>query len=82
MDKINKNYVYSNRTKTSEDIERSALNNYLGTTTVRRGTTGWITDTNVWNTNIGVHDKTAVLTVMFIHNDVECNILALLNSGI
>ena len=25
--------------------------------------------------------KTSVLTVMFIHNDVQCNILALLNSG-
>ena len=25
--------------------------------------------------------KTSVLTVMFIHNDVQCNILTLLNSG-
>ena len=25
--------------------------------------------------------KTSVLTIMFIHNDVQCNILTLLNSG-
>ncbi|WP_253352438.1 hypothetical protein [Sebaldella sp. S0638] len=56
--------MYSNRTKTSQDAERSSLNNYLGTTTARRGTTGWITDTEAWNTNMGKYDNTAVLTVI------------------
>lgn len=66
-----KNWKYGSRTNTAEDLQRNILSDYLGIPRSKRGTTGWITETNTgnsirnpWNENTNIYDHTAIFTTI------------------
>ena len=71
MDSQSKDWKYGSRENTSQDMERALLRSFLGLSSVRQGTTGWITETNTsgedghaWTTNTDIYDNTATFTII------------------
>ncbi|GAA6326295.1 hypothetical protein F350042L8_33930 [Fusobacterium ulcerans] len=59
-DSHNKNYVYSNRKKTENDLMRDQYSTSNGN---KKGT-GWISDDNNWHANTVVYDNTSQLIII------------------
>ena len=66
-----KDWKYGSRTDTAEDLQRNILSDYLGIPRTKRGTTGWITETNTgnstrnpWSENTKTYDHTAIFTTI------------------
>ena len=71
MDSQSKEWKYGDRKDTMQDMDRAVLRSFLGLSSLRGGTTGWITETNTgdgegnaWTVNTSVYDNTAQFTII------------------